>query len=93
MTADDKQSVLLELIDSDPQKFISIVDDKHLEMKAKITIYLWMNIIRQLPNSSIIVDASNPEMLLVIILMMLSRISRIITTKVLLPSGTRSIVV
>ena len=49
------------LIDSDPQKFISIVDDKHLEMKAKITIYLWMNIIRQLPNSSIIVDASNPE--------------------------------
>ena len=30
-------------------------------MKAKITIYLWMNIIRQLPNSSIIVDASNPE--------------------------------
>ena len=61
MTADDKQSVLLELIDSDPQKFISIVDDKHLEMKAKITIYLWMNIIRQLPNSSTIVDASNPE--------------------------------
>ena len=59
MTADDKQSVLLELIDSDPQKFISIVDDKHLEMKAKITIYLWMNIIRQLPNSSIIVDDNN----------------------------------
>lgn len=61
LSKDDKETILLDLVDSDPKKFIDIVGDKHLAIKAKINIYLWMNIIRTLPNSSIIVDASNPE--------------------------------
>lgn len=61
LNKDDKETILLDLVDSDPKKFIDIVGDKHLTIKAKINIYLWMNIIRTLPNSSIIVDASNPE--------------------------------
>lgn len=61
LSKDDKETILLELVESDPKKFIDIVSDKHLNSKAIIIIYQWMNILKTLPNSSVIVDASNPE--------------------------------
>lgn len=61
LSKDDKETILLELVESDPKKFIDIVSDKHLNSKALIIIYQWMNILKTLPNSSVIVDASNPE--------------------------------
>lgn len=61
LSKDDKETILLELVESDPKKFIDIVSDKHLNYKALIIIYQWMNILKTLPNSSVIVDASNPE--------------------------------
>lgn len=64
MSDDDKQALLLELCDSDAKDFIALVNDKHLQMKARLTIYNWMGLVRTLPNSSIIVDGSNPEIII-----------------------------
>lgn len=61
MSSEDKLSILLEMCDSNPADFIALVDDKNIVMKARIQTYIWMNLLRVLPNSSIIVDASNPE--------------------------------
>lgn len=61
MNDDDKNMILLELCDEDPKSFIELINDKHITMKSKIQLFIWMNLLRTLPNSSIIVDASNPE--------------------------------
>lgn len=61
LSKEDKESILLSLIDDDPKRFVELCNDKNIATKSKIIIYQWMNIIRTLPNSNIIVDASNPE--------------------------------
>lgn len=61
LSKDDKETILLELVDSDPKRFMEILADKHLDIKAKISSYIWMNILKVLPNSSIIVETANPE--------------------------------
>lgn len=61
MSEDDKNMALLELCDENPKAFMELIGDKHIAMKSKIQLYIWMNLLRTLPNSSIIVDASNPE--------------------------------
>ena len=61
LSTEDKNAILLELCDSDPEAFIKLVTDKYLTTKALIITYEWMNLLRVLPNTSIIVDASNPE--------------------------------
>lgn len=61
LSKDDKETILLELVDSDPKRFMEIIADKHIDIKAKIRSYIWMNILKVLPNSSIIVESANPE--------------------------------
>ena len=64
LTDDDKSMILLELCDENPQEFLNLCDDKNITLKAKINIYLWMNLIKKLPGSEIIVDSSHPEIII-----------------------------
>lgn len=64
MNDDDKQALLLELCDADPKAFIELVNDKQLQMKSRLIIYNWMGLVRTLPNSSIIVDGNNPQIVI-----------------------------
>jgi len=64
LSADDKAAILLEMCDETPQEFLALIEDKNLAVKSKIRIYIWMNLIKQLPNSNILVDPSNPELII-----------------------------
>lgn len=64
MSEDDKSTVLFEMCDENPQDFLDIVSDKNLAQKSKIKIYIWMNLLKKLPGSEIVVDASNPELVI-----------------------------
>ena len=64
LTDDDKQTILLDIYDENPKVFLDLIEDKNVAMKAKIKIYLWMNLIKKLPNSDIIVDVNNPEIII-----------------------------
>lgn len=61
LSDDDMDAILLDMCNEDPDKFISIVTDKHIQAKAKIIKWEWMGLIRKLPNSTIYVDANDPE--------------------------------
>lgn len=64
MSEDDKSNLLLEICDSDPDAFIKLVTDKYITIKSQIILYQWMDLLRVLPNSSVIVDASNPDQII-----------------------------
>ena len=64
LSMDDKSTILFELCDENPQTFLNLIEDKLIAQKSKITIYIWMNLLKRLPNSEIIVDASNPEIII-----------------------------
>ena len=64
MSDDDKSTILFELCDENPKVFLDLIADKNISQKSKIKIYIWMNLIKQLPNSEIIVDAGNPEIII-----------------------------
>lgn len=64
LTTEDKQTILLDICDETPVEFIALCEDKNLAVKAKITLYIWMNLLKKLPNTSIIVDSANPDIVL-----------------------------
>lgn len=64
LTHEDKQTILLDICDETPVEFIALCEDKNLAVKAKITLYIWMNLLKKLPNTSIIVDSANPDIVL-----------------------------
>lgn len=56
----DKLMKLEALQSEEPDYFVSLCKDKHLTTKALIEKYVFFNIFRKLPNTSIIVDATDP---------------------------------
>lgn len=60
----DKENVLLDMATSDPKKFNDLIDDKLSSDKAEIKKWAMGGLVRQLPNSSIYVDASDPKIVL-----------------------------
>lgn len=59
LTKDDKQGLLFDLSTNSPKEFIQVVEDKTLEAVAEVKKFIMASFIRQLPNSSIHVDASD----------------------------------
>jgi hypothetical protein len=64
MSVDDKHILLKNLSKEDATKFIETVDDKNLIIKAEINKLINANILRRTPNTEIITDASDPELIL-----------------------------
>jgi hypothetical protein len=61
---EDKQAKLLEFATSDPNTFIKVVKDKHLQTRATIERLLSYRVIKQLSNSTIIVESADPSVIL-----------------------------
>ena len=64
LTLEERQELLLNYADTEPAKFIVMMQDKNLALKARITTYIWLNILKILPESSIIVDSTNAEIVI-----------------------------
>lgn len=58
---EDKCALLLDMCNNEPAKFINLKKDSNITIRAQIIMYMWYNILKTLPNSTVIVDASNPE--------------------------------
>lgn len=55
----DKHEFLNNEREKNPAKFISVATDKNLQMKATIQKFIYAGILRKLPNTTTIVDASD----------------------------------
>lgn len=64
MTISDKESMLLDSATSDPKLFIDLSNDTLSSDKAEIKKWVMAGLVRQLSNTTIYVDASDPKMLL-----------------------------
>jgi hypothetical protein len=64
LSSEDKQIKLYETIQKDASKFLDVVDDKNLAIKAQIEKLIHFNVLRRLPSSSIIIDADDPAFVL-----------------------------
>ncbi len=60
----DKNMFLKEQVNSNPDKFITVYDDKAIQVKADIERMIKKGVLNRLPNTSIIVDASEPDIVL-----------------------------
>lgn len=58
----DKAIQLQQLSKSDPSKITKSFNDKHLLMKARIENYINKGLLKRLPNSSVVVDANDPTL-------------------------------
>jgi len=63
-TKEDKQAELMDVIYKKPEEFISVANNKNLKLLATIKKYIAFDIFHRLPNSSIIVDASDHRKIL-----------------------------
>lgn len=64
MDADDCLISLKELSVQYPEKFMRLATDPNLKAKAKIERYILAGLLNRIPNSSIIRDGQNPELIL-----------------------------
>jgi hypothetical protein len=64
LSPDDKRGLLFDMTTSDPKKFVETSDDKNLNEVAEIKKFVMAALIRQLPNSTIYVDAGDPTIVL-----------------------------
>lgn len=60
----DIQPLLLEVATSNPDKFIKISEDKSLTKRSQVRKFQMAGLIRKLPNSTVIVDSSDPSIVL-----------------------------
>ena len=59
------ESMLLETVYKEsPEKFIRIASDNHLKSKAAIERYIFAGILKRIPNTDVIVDANEPDIVL-----------------------------
>ena len=58
---EDKCSLLLDMCNNNPEGFLKLKEDKNLNTRSKIILYVWYGILKYLPNSTTIVDAADVE--------------------------------
>lgn len=61
---DDKQSTLMEKLTENPNEFVKVITDKHLKQKAVIERMNAFGVIKQLPNSTVYVEAADPSVVI-----------------------------
>lgn len=61
LTFEDKCAILLDMCNDNPDKFLALKKDSNINMRAKITMYLWYDVLRYINGTSIIVDSHDPE--------------------------------
>lgn len=60
----DADARLKQIVDSSPKKFLSLANDKASATKARIERYCIAGVLTRFPNSSIIVDANDPAVII-----------------------------
>ena len=58
---EDKQMQIMEFVTNYPNKFVNIVDDKNIKTKALVNRFIAFDILKQLPNSTVVVEAADPS--------------------------------
>ena len=64
MSDEDKQSGLYDIATGNPQKFVELFEDVNIAKIAEIKKFIMASLIRNIDNTSIYVDASNPAQVL-----------------------------
>jgi hypothetical protein len=60
----DKDQMLKAIVDSRPEDFLKLAEDKNLTIKAKIEKYIAVGILHRINSTSIIVDGTDPSNLI-----------------------------
>jgi hypothetical protein len=58
--SEDKQAKVMEFATTEPFKFVSVVSDKHRQVKATIERMITFNVLRQLAGSTVVVESADP---------------------------------
>lgn len=64
LTDINRLKLLNEFMESSPERFVQVCEDKSNEVRARITVYLWSGLLRYIPGSEIITDAHNTDRVL-----------------------------
>ena len=64
LSTSDRENLILDMATTTPKEFIELIDDKWSADKAEVKKWTMAGFIRQLANSSIYVDASDPKIVL-----------------------------
>jgi len=58
---EDKQMQIMEFVTTNPTRFVTLVDDKNIKTKAFIERLIAFDILKKLPNSTVVVEAADPS--------------------------------
>lgn len=61
---EEKQASLMDIVTSKPDVFVSTVSDKSLKLKATVARLSAFGVIKQLPNSTVYVEAADPSVVI-----------------------------
>ncbi len=58
---EDKQMQIMEFVTANPTSFVNTVDDKNIKTKALIERLIAFNVLKKLPNSTVVVESADPS--------------------------------
>lgn len=61
---EEKQMLIMEIVTSSPNKFINIIKDKNIKLRATIERMLAFTILKQLVGSTVIVETADPSVVI-----------------------------
>lgn len=59
MSPEDQDIEVSNFADAEPQRFLNVIEDTSLKVRARVERYILAGVLEKLPNSSIIVDAND----------------------------------
>lgn len=61
---EEKQMKIMEIVNSDPNKFVNTIKDKNAKHKSLIEKYIAFGILKKLPSSTVVVESADPSVIL-----------------------------
>ncbi len=61
---EEKQMLIMEVVSNNPTKFVDVIKDTNLKIKAQVEKFLAYSVLKQLPGSTVIVESADPSVVL-----------------------------